>query len=150
MYGLSFSLFFKSGYMSCPYLSICKRRQTSAACDADMPKSRIKEKLKMNKVLGTENPADMNTKGLSGDEIAKYVEMLSMGYKEGRANLAPEVHNLIKKVKCTRFNSSTSKVTHRVRVKSNQQSLQDPQSNQLCCDCGCKDCWLYCAYNERS
>ena len=113
----------------------------------------IEEKLKMNKVLGTENPADMNTKGLSGDEIAKYVEMLSMGYKEGTANLAPEVQNLIRKQKCTRFNSSTSKITHKVRIKDNQQSLQSPQSSESstrCCDCGCKDCWLYCAYNERA
>ena len=110
----------------------------------------IKEKLKMNKVSGTENPADMNTKGLSGDEIAKYVEMLSMGYKEGRANLAPEVHNVIRKQKCTRFNSSTSKVTHKVRVKDSQQSLQSPQANQVGCECGCKDCWLFCAYNERN
>ena len=45
----------------------------------------IKNKVKMNKVLGTQNPADMNTKGLSGDEIAKYTKMLNMGYKEGRA-----------------------------------------------------------------
>lgn len=41
----------------------------------------------MNKVKGTEDPADMNTKGLSGDEIAKYGEILSMGYQEGIANL---------------------------------------------------------------
>ena len=46
----------------------------------------------MGKVKGIENPTDMNTKGLSGDEIAKYVKMLGMGYKEGRSELAPEVH----------------------------------------------------------
>ena len=104
----------------------------------------------MNKVLGTENPADMNTKGLSGDEIAKYVDMLNMGYKEGRANLAPEVNNLIKREKCKRFNSSSSKVTHKVRIKDDQQSLQSPQLSKTDCECGCKDCWLFCAKNERA
>ena len=43
----------------------------------------------MNKVKGTENPADMNTKGLSGDEIAKYIEMIRMGHQEVRSELAP-------------------------------------------------------------
>ena len=80
----------------------------------------IKKKLRMNKVKGTENPADMNTKGLSGEEIAKYIKMIGMGYKEGRSELAPEVHKLINKTKCVRFNSTSSKVTHRVRNKSQQ------------------------------
>ena len=110
----------------------------------------IKKKLTMNKVKGTENPADMNTKGLNGDEIAKYVEMLGMGYKEGRANLAPEVHNVIRKQKCTRFNSSTSKVTHKVRIKDNQQSKISPRSSKSSCEYGCKDSWLFCAYNKRA
>ena len=78
----------------------------------------IKKKLKMNKVPGTENPADMNTKGLSGDEIAKYVKMISMNYKEGRSELAPEVHQVLQKQKCNRFNSTSSKVTHKVRILS--------------------------------
>ena len=43
----------------------------------------------MNKVKGTENPADTNTKG------SKYVRTLSMGYPEGRSELAPEVHQVI-------------------------------------------------------
>ena len=110
----------------------------------------IKEKLKMNKVLGTQNPADMNTKGLSGDEIAKYTEMLSMGYKEGRAELAPEVHALTNKQKCTRFNSSSSKVTHKVRTKGNQQHLTQLQSRERDCECGCEDCWLLCSLNRRA
>ena len=41
----------------------------------------IKKKLKMGKVLGTENPADMNTKGLNGDQIDKYIEMLRMEHR---------------------------------------------------------------------
>ena len=31
----------------------------------------IKRKLRLNKVKGTENPADMNTKGLNGDDISR-------------------------------------------------------------------------------
>ena len=104
----------------------------------------------MNKVLGTQNPADMNTKGLSGDEIAKYTKMLNMGYKEGRAELAPEVHALTNKQKCTRFNSSSSKVTHRVRTKGKQPQLGQPQSQGEICECGCKNCWLFCSLNERA
>ena len=46
----------------------------------------------MGKVLGTENPADMNTKGLNGDQIDKYTDMLRMEHREGRAELAPEMH----------------------------------------------------------
>ena len=43
----------------------------------------IKQKLRMNKVKGTEKPAEMNTKGLSGDEIAKYGNLLNMVYQGG-------------------------------------------------------------------
>ena len=51
----------------------------------------IKEKLTMNKVPGTENPADMGTKGLNGEFIDKFIKMLGMEHREGRAELAPEV-----------------------------------------------------------
>lgn len=117
----------------------------------------IKKKLKMNKVPGTENPADMNTKGLSGEEIAKYIKMLNMGYKEGRSELAPEVHQVINKQKCNRFNSTSLKVTHRVRIKENQQNKEtdtnhreNPQLQQPSCICGCHDCWMCCETNKRS
>ena len=110
---------------------------------------------------GTENPADMNTKGLSGDEITKYVKMIGMGYKEGRSELAPEVHQVIKKTKCVRFNSTSSKITHRVRNKSQQHKTlgNSGESSNLhvfgChgeCDntCGCAGCCMYCEENERS
>ena len=61
----------------------------------------------MNKVLGTQNPPDMNTKGLSGDGIAKYTQMLNMGYKEGRSELVPEVHQISNKQNCIRYNSTS-------------------------------------------
>ena len=47
------------------------------------------KEIKMNKVKGTDNPADMNTKGLSCDEIAKHVNKLNMGVQEGRAEPPP-------------------------------------------------------------
>lgn len=59
----------------------------------------IKDKLKFQKVLGTENPADMNTKGLNENLINKYVEMLNMEHREGRSDVAPELHSMIKKEK---------------------------------------------------
>ena len=111
----------------------------------------------MNKVKGTENPADMNTKGLSGEEIAKYTKMLGMGYQEGRSKLAPEVQQIINQTKCTRYNSSSSKVTHRVRFE--RQSRTSEHSNHLhvfddCGEnnytCGCDGCWMYCESNSRS
>ena len=55
----------------------------------------IKDKIKMNKVLGTENPADMNSKGLKAEDIMRYTEMLNMEHRQGRAELAPEVNQLI-------------------------------------------------------
>ena len=54
-----------------------------------------KEKIKIDKVKGTENPADMNTKGLSGDEINKYIDMLDMKFEEGRAELAPDLVSVL-------------------------------------------------------
>ena len=110
----------------------------------------IKSKLKMNKVLGTQNPADMNTNGLSGDEIAKYTDMLSMKYQEGRSELAPEVHQTINKEKCVRFNSTSSTVTHKVRTKRNQQTLNHVNPCKTNCKCRCEGCWLFCINNERA
>ena len=81
-----------------------------------MASTRIhKEENRINKVKGTENPADMNTKGLSGDEINKYIENLNMEHRSGRADLAPEVHKLICVLRCTRFNSTSKYISKRVR-----------------------------------
>ena len=120
----------------------------------------IKKKLRMNKVKGTENPADMNTKGLSGEEIAKYIKMIGMGYKEGRSELAPEVHQMINKTKCVRFNSTSSKVTHRVRNKSHCKPMGESGSNgdshvfvghgEYDHTCGCAGCWMFCDGNTRA
>ena len=121
----------------------------------------IKRKLKLNKVKGTEKPADMNTKGLNGDDINRYVRMLSMQHKEGRSELAPEVHQLTNKEGCNRYNSTSSKVTRRVR---NTKDLSKPTTNlgrteyltvsescgDISSDCGCSGCWMFCGSNDRS
>ena len=75
----------------------------------------VKENTSMNKVLGTENPADMNTKGLNGDLIEKFTKMLNMEHREGRADLAPEVSQAIHDVHCKRFNSTSKMITKRVK-----------------------------------
>ena len=79
----------------------------------------IKEKIRMNKVLGTENPADMGTKGLSGDQIDKFVRMLDMEHRDGRAELAPDLNKLLHVDHCKRHKSSDGKVTKRVRLNAN-------------------------------
>ena len=103
----------------------------------------------------------MNTKGLNGDDISRYVRMLNMQHQEGRSELAPEVHLIINKERCGRFNSTSSKVTRRVR---NTQDLSKPINNlgrpehytvsesHGGCDlyCGCYGCWMFCDGNERS
>ena len=113
----------------------------------------------MNKVKGTENPADMNTKGFSGEEIAKYVEMLNMKYQEGRSELAPEVDQILPKQSCIRFNSKSSKITHRVKTKESHQkkiqqcevrNIHNTDGEQRNCQCRCNDCWMYCESNPRS
>ena len=60
----------------------------------------IKKKIELDKVKGTENPADMNTKGLKAEDIMRYTEMLDMERRQGRAELATEVNQLINKKKC--------------------------------------------------
>ena len=65
----------------------------------------------MNKVLGTENPADTGTKGLSGDQIGKFIRMLQMEHREGRAELAPDLNELMHLNQCLRFNSCNKKVS---------------------------------------
>ena len=73
--------------------------------------------LEPDKVKGTENPADMNTKGLKAEDIIRYTEMLDMEHRQGRAELAPEVNQMINKNRCIRFNSSPVKVTKKLKEK---------------------------------
>ena len=103
----------------------------------------------------------MNTKGLNGDDRSRYVRMLNMQHQEGRSELAPEVHLIINKERCGRFNSTSSKVTRRVRIN---QDLSKPINNldrtelpivsegHGDCDyyCGCSGCWMFCDGNDRS
>ena len=69
----------------------------------------VKDKIAMRKVLGTENPADMNTKGLNGDTIDKFIRMLGMEHREGRAELAPELSQLLHNLHCKRYNTHNHK-----------------------------------------
>ena len=57
----------------------------------------IKNKITFNKVPGTDNPADMNTKGLKAELINKYVKELDMEHREGRAELSPDLNKIINK-----------------------------------------------------
>ena len=123
----------------------------------------IKRKLRLNKVKGTENPVDMNTKGLSGDDISRYIRMLNMQHQEGRSDLAPEVHQLVSKQRCNRYNSTSSKVTRRVRINhcpnrtghgttsGSAGHAQVFESHGACdLDCGCSGCWMFCENNLRA
>ena len=104
----------------------------------------IKDKLKLWKVLGTENPADMNAKGLNEALINKYVEMLSMEHREGRSDLAPELHALLKQEKCVRFNSTSNVITKRPSNRNNE--IKVCSSN-----CQCQGIYMFCdEYENRN
>ena len=99
----------------------------------------IKEKIKFDKVEGTENPADMNTKGLSGGEINKYIEMLDMKFEEGRAELAPDLVSALHNLNCKRFNSTAHKVTKKVTFKE-ESFTANKEINECTCDCMDRNC----------
>ena len=88
----------------------------------------VKKKLKMLKVLGTENPADMMTKGLNIESITKFVRMLSMKHQEGRADLAPELNQALNKMKCVRFNSEDQRIT---KVSRSIKKVPKVESNNI-------------------
>ena len=52
---------------------------------------RKREGVRFQKVLGKRNPADGGTKGVSGEEIAKYGQMLGYTWPEGRSKAAPKM-----------------------------------------------------------
>ena len=100
----------------------------------------IKENISFNKVKGTDNPADMNTKGLSEYQIIKYVTDLSMKFEEGRAELAPEVVNSLHTAHCNRFNSCHKMITKRVRIKDAQPAQLNIIEKCDCMDRYCDIC----------
>ena len=77
----------------------------------------IKERIKFDKVEGTENPADMNTKDLKEEGILRYTDMLNMEHRQGCADLAPEVNQIINQERCARFNSTPAKITKRFKER---------------------------------
>ena len=107
-----------------------KLRHIDTSC-LRLQQESIKEKITMGKVLGTENPADMNTKGLNGELIDKYVRMLNMEHREGRADLAPEVCKLVHELHCQRFNSTNKMITKKFKTMPQKKFvLTEPQINK--------------------
>ena len=47
-------------------------------------------KVIVSKIWGTENPADLMTKGKSRDEIMKFMEMMKLRVFPGRAEVSPD------------------------------------------------------------
>ena len=109
-----------------------------------LPQQSIKDKIIFNKVPGTENPADRNTKGLNKNLISKYTEMLNMEHREGRSDLSPELHSMIKGEKCIRYNSTKSKVTKRPNNRYNEIG------NKMCSnDRKCQGIHMFCELYEN-
>ena len=108
----------------------------------------------------------MNTKGLNAEQIEKYVRMLRMEHREGRADLAPEMHKLLHEQHCRRFNSEKKMITKRIR-KSDESEISrrvrfDETSNEVECiqgimewkcptpqNCKCNDIIMYCQHSKR-
>ena len=67
----------------------------------------------------------MNTKGLNAEGIEKYTKMLNMEHKEGRTELAPEVHKMLHDTNCNRFNSTGKFVAKKTRNKNKQNDKNE-------------------------
>ena len=79
----------------------------------------------------------MNTKGLSGDEINKYVDMLDMKFEEGRSNLAPDLVSALHNMNCKRYNSTAHKITKKVKFNTKASTAE---INNITCDCMDRQC----------
>ena len=80
-------------------LGIIKRRGLGKTRHIDTGLLWIQEvaaekRLKFNKVLGRDNPADLYTKHLDWDTIARHCARMSMDFAEARASTAPELSML--------------------------------------------------------
>ena len=53
--------------------------------------------LPVDKVPGEDNPADLTTKHLTSQKVAKYVNTMNMTFEEGRATKAAQLHSTIKR-----------------------------------------------------
>ena len=54
----------------------------------------VRRRLPLEKVLGTENPADLMTKHLSRDDVNKYLRQIGIEFVDGRASTALKVYSL--------------------------------------------------------
>ena len=82
----------------------------------------IKDKLMFDKALGTNDPVDINTKGLIAEVIRRYVDRLSMEHEEGRAELSPNANRLINEQMCIIFHSTSKLITKRNRLIKNRSN----------------------------
>ena len=78
--------------------SICEREGLDKLRHIEVGVLRLQEQavrrnLPLLKVAGTSNPADLMTNNLPNDEIDKYMDMMGMEFKGGRATNAPEVYH---------------------------------------------------------
>ena len=62
-------------------------------------------------------------------QIDKFVKMMRMEHREGRAVLAPNFNNIINNDHCKRFNSAAKRVTKLVRIVEgeNHHNSDKPQ-----------------------
>ena len=54
----------------------------------------VSGQIKVSKVKGTSNPADLLTKHLTQDCMARYMQTVNLIFKDGRAEIAPQVSSL--------------------------------------------------------
>ena len=70
--------------------------------------------------------------------------MLKMEHREGRSELAPELHSLIKKGKCQRYNSTSNVITKRPNNRHNETD------NKMCSnECQCNGIYMFCEKYEN-
>ena len=56
----------------------------------------VSGRVKLSKVYGNDNPADLLTKYLSKDKIVQYMRLCHLHYLEGRAESAPVLGNIFR------------------------------------------------------
>ena len=76
------------------------------------------EDIKLSKVWGRENPADMLTKHLDAQTMKRYMAALGLEAKEGRSAAAPTLSSLRASRDARRFSSNMPAVAHPIQKKS--------------------------------
>ena len=68
-------------------------------CDIDLSflwlqDQAVRDRLPLHNVLGSQRPADLMTKHRSSAQIATYLQLLNMEYRDGRAENAADLHDM--------------------------------------------------------